>query len=307
MPEKKLIEKALEGDQEALAELFVLYKPKLLGVANKILNSDAEAEDAVDRTYENAINALGRFRDKGKGFYPWLLVIVKYASLSIKRKHRGARSDEDSLTAKPAGDPSIRRNEPSWEERDGLAVYAIEEEERTERERKARANAIRIAEHRGTFLGRAQWFISQWPDGRLRERGRRIAEDPRAAELLDVLTKAGARVSQENFLCIVSQCAKCAEPWREPFTPEDARGAVKVLEYMARHFADASDGSGLEAMPGNIEMHAPHAPACRSAKGNQDRNSQIRPHYPPGGDFPGYVPPEGPEEGTRSRDRDNLP
>lgn len=251
MDESRLIAKARQGDRKAFADLFMRHRPALLATAGRILQVEEDAEDAVSESFLRASGALARFQDNGKGAGPWLRTIVRNAALDIARRNRNAGPGKKDVeaTARPSEDPK-RGGGPTLEERDQAVDRLIAWETVSRRQ----ADAIRVAKLRGTFLGHALGTIAScWPDDEIRRHALRIARHSKAPELLDALTKAGGRIGQGDFEVIVRHCAMSAEPWKEPFTPEDARGAVKVLEHYAQAFAYAPNGSGLEAMPADIE------------------------------------------------------
>ncbi|HJX15843.1 MAG TPA: sigma-70 family RNA polymerase sigma factor [Candidatus Deferrimicrobiaceae bacterium] len=255
MTERNLIQKAQKGDQEAFAELFQAERPKLRAFALGILKNDADAEDAVSDTSEKALDKIGTFDPaKGASLSTWLHTIVKRTCLDMIRKNRDWMTetdhDDEGTDHDDEGEeiPRYRKKEggPPIGERDPhLQIHFARKDEQK------RAEAVKQA--RAKYLKEAKQQIEDDPHEQVRKHGPRIVDDPRSVQLLDTLTKAGGRISPGTFAAIVRQCALCVEPWKEPFTRDEARGAVKVLEYMARDFADAPEGSGFEAMTENIE------------------------------------------------------
>jgi len=229
------LQRARGGDQQAFAELFEAERLKLLRIAVVILKDDAAAEDAVSDAYLKASRGIGNFDPSGGSITAWLSKIVKNASIDASRRE----SRWTSLDG-------IGKGTPTREERDGIPNAIISKEDE-------RLHAEAIWEARANFLDAARQEIRKWTDPGRRKHGLRIASDRRVESFLDALLASGGKVNQSHFVLTVMWAADCAKPWKEPFTSEDARAAVKVLEYYGRIFADAPDGSGLEAMPANIE------------------------------------------------------
>ena len=136
----------------------------------------------------------------------------------------------------------IESGTPTQEERDGIPDAIIQREDE-----RLRAEATRKA--RKEWIAEARRDLGKIADPQKRKQALRIVDDPRAESSLDALAAAGGKVNQSHFVLAVKWAAECCEPWKEPFTPEDARAAVKVLEYFGRHFNGSPAGSGYEAIP----------------------------------------------------------
>lgn len=254
MDESGLIRKAQEGDQEVFAELFESERPKLERIAYGYLKDNAAAEDAVADAYLKAASKLKTFTDNGKGLSPWLCAIVKNTCTDAIRKNR-----------KWTNLDGIGEGTPTREERDAIPDAIISKEDE-----RLRAEAIRTA--RANFLEVAREKIRKWTDARRREHGLRIVGDsPRIEKFLDALaaTATGRRVGDNIFLYAVRTCAECAEPSKEIFTPEDARAAIKVLEYFRKHFHGSPVGSGYEEIPKSIGALLPLLRPIASRKRTQ--------------------------------------
>nr|WP_307798890.1 sigma-70 family RNA polymerase sigma factor [Streptomyces beijiangensis] len=89
--------RAVEGDEEAFAELVRRHAPGLVRLAARLLGDQPEAEDAVQEAFINAWRKLPDFRGHAS-FSTWLYRIVTNRCLNILR----ARKPQAPLEA--AGD-----------------------------------------------------------------------------------------------------------------------------------------------------------------------------------------------------------
>ena len=80
----ELVGRIARGDAVALDELFVRHRELAYRVAYRLLGHDADALDAVQDGFVNALTHLGRFRGQSS-FKTWLLKIVSNAALDIGR------------------------------------------------------------------------------------------------------------------------------------------------------------------------------------------------------------------------------
>lgn len=80
----ELVERIARGDAAALDALFVRHRELAYRVAYRLLGHDADALDAVQDGFVNALTHLNRFRGQSS-FKTWLLKIVSNAALDIGR------------------------------------------------------------------------------------------------------------------------------------------------------------------------------------------------------------------------------
>lgn len=88
----ELVGRIARGDRLALDALFVRHRDLAYRVAFRLLGHEADALDAVQDGFANALTNLGRFRGQSS-FKTWLLKIVSNAALDIGRvrKRRDTR------------------------------------------------------------------------------------------------------------------------------------------------------------------------------------------------------------------------
>ena len=79
--------KAMDGDQEAISELYYTTYPKLRAVAVSILKNEADADDIVQDSYIKAFSSLHQL-DNAKKFEPWLCRIVSNKCKDYLKKNK---------------------------------------------------------------------------------------------------------------------------------------------------------------------------------------------------------------------------
>jgi RNA polymerase sigma-70 factor (ECF subfamily) len=84
-----LLDRAAAGDGAALDELFRRHRATAFRVAYRLLGNEADALDAVQDGFVNALKHLSRFGGRSS-FKTWLLRVVSNAALDLGR-HRQRR------------------------------------------------------------------------------------------------------------------------------------------------------------------------------------------------------------------------
>ncbi|MEO2089105.1 MAG: sigma-70 family RNA polymerase sigma factor, partial [Gemmataceae bacterium] len=79
-----LVSRVTRGDRSALDVLFRRHREVAFRVAYRLLGNEADALDAVQDGFVNAITHLGRYGRKSS-FKTWLLRVVTNASLDLGR------------------------------------------------------------------------------------------------------------------------------------------------------------------------------------------------------------------------------
>lgn len=105
-----LIERA-RGDRLAFGELYDLYVRRVFAFALTHTRDRDEAEDVTAATFERALNAIGRYEDRGAPLSSWLFRIA--ANIVTDRRRQGQRVTtlgddpvpEDRLDRPPSEDP----------------------------------------------------------------------------------------------------------------------------------------------------------------------------------------------------------
>ncbi|MFI8363865.1 RNA polymerase sigma factor [Streptomyces sp. NPDC085612] len=124
--------RAAEGDEEAFEVLVHRHTPAMLQLAQRLLGTRAEAEDAVQDSFVSAWRALPDFRREA-GFATWLHRIVTNRCLNLLRARR-ASADLDTVPEPAAPDHQsspVRAAESQAAARDlRLAMRALSAEQR---------------------------------------------------------------------------------------------------------------------------------------------------------------------------------
>ncbi len=104
-PDDALLRRAAAGDGAALDALFRRYWPVAYRVAYRLLGNEADALDAVQDGFVNALTHLHRFRGHSS-FKTWLLRVVGNAALDLGRQRR--RRDARAAGAAPGDETPLR-------------------------------------------------------------------------------------------------------------------------------------------------------------------------------------------------------
>jgi RNA polymerase sigma-70 factor (ECF subfamily) len=104
---------ALQGDQDAFAEIVYAYQDAVYNLCYRILSDSAEAEDAAQEAFLRAYLNLQRY-DPSRPFKTWLLTIASNHCIDRLRRRRlqWLSLDDDPLPAHPA----LHSNEPEPEQ-----------------------------------------------------------------------------------------------------------------------------------------------------------------------------------------------
>jgi len=86
-PDEKL-QRALNGDREALGSLFASHMPKLYRAAFRIVGTPEDAEEALQDGFLCAIRHLGEFEGRSL-FSTWLTrIVINSALMRLRKNHR---------------------------------------------------------------------------------------------------------------------------------------------------------------------------------------------------------------------------
>ncbi|MEV7415644.1 RNA polymerase sigma factor [Streptomyces sp. NPDC089919] len=85
--DRLLAVRAAEGDEEAFEVLVLRHSPAMLQLAERLMGTRAEAEDAVQDAFVSAWRSLPEYRGEA-GFGTWLYRIVSNRCLNLLRARR---------------------------------------------------------------------------------------------------------------------------------------------------------------------------------------------------------------------------
>lgn len=82
------VQRAKEGDDEALRFLYVTYSSNIYGYVRSIVRDDYEAEDVTQHVFAKLMTTLVRFDDRGVPFSAWLLRLARNVAIDHLRANR---------------------------------------------------------------------------------------------------------------------------------------------------------------------------------------------------------------------------
>jgi RNA polymerase sigma-70 factor (ECF subfamily) len=107
--ESDWIERARQGDGDAIRELYRKYAPRVYAVVRRLAGDDALAEDWAQEAWVRAIRALPSFRGDAR-FSTWLHRIAVNSALHGRRWRERRAGSEVALPVTLAG--SVRADDP---------------------------------------------------------------------------------------------------------------------------------------------------------------------------------------------------
>ncbi len=109
IPDKTLVQQALEGKTESFAQLCTRYYPALIAVAHAIILDHHTAEDAAQETLAEAVRQLRRLK-KPERFGVWLTAICRNVTkdmLSERLRQRRIKHDFCSVKQDTCADHQV--------------------------------------------------------------------------------------------------------------------------------------------------------------------------------------------------------
>lgn len=101
--------RAAQVDRAAFGALYRRYLDRVYGYAFYLLGDHHDAEDATERTFLAAMDAIDRFRDEGASFRSWLFRIAhNQVANALRARGRRAAAPLDSI-AEPIDDADPAR------------------------------------------------------------------------------------------------------------------------------------------------------------------------------------------------------
>jgi RNA polymerase sigma-70 factor (ECF subfamily) len=95
--ERAIVDAARTGDESALAELYVLYFPRVYRYILARMGNPYDAEDLTEEVFLRVLDAIERFQWREAPFSAWLFRIAHNAVVSQRRKE-GARGRSSPLS-----------------------------------------------------------------------------------------------------------------------------------------------------------------------------------------------------------------
>ena len=135
--DEALVRRLGEGDQDALSELYDRYQAQMYGLAMRITNDAALAQDAVQEAFVGVWRNASRYTDARASVRTWLLSISHHRAIDLIRKRRSniplpeSESVDDSLTA-PDVWPEVVRAADASAVRAAMALLSVEQRQAIE-------------------------------------------------------------------------------------------------------------------------------------------------------------------------------
>jgi RNA polymerase sigma-70 factor, ECF subfamily len=88
------VERAKEGDREALRYLYLRYADNVYGYVRSIVHDEYEAEDVTQHVFTKLMTALPKYEQRDVPFAGWILRVARNVALDHVRKRRPIPCDE---------------------------------------------------------------------------------------------------------------------------------------------------------------------------------------------------------------------
>ncbi|HEX9445686.1 MAG TPA: sigma-70 family RNA polymerase sigma factor [Candidatus Binatia bacterium] len=95
-PDGELVRRVRGGDRSAFNQLVLKYRSRVMGVAARMLDDRAEAEDLAQDVFVRVYRALGDFKGEAL-FSTWLYRVTANACLNRKKKRQRERRLEADI------------------------------------------------------------------------------------------------------------------------------------------------------------------------------------------------------------------
>ena len=103
---ERMIARMAVGDRAALSALYAATSAKLFGIALRVLDDRAEAEDALQEIFVKLWHNAGRYRSNGLSPMTWLITVARNHAIDRLRARRSQRAApiEDAAELADGGD-----------------------------------------------------------------------------------------------------------------------------------------------------------------------------------------------------------
>jgi len=129
--ERALVQRAIERDTSAFAELYDKHVVRTYRHIYYLVNDAREAEDLTAQTFLKAWEAIDRYKERGAPFVAWLLRIAHNLAISFLRAKRDHSAlDETYVDQKMGRNPEDALQQSTEEKSVRDAVLRLREEQR---------------------------------------------------------------------------------------------------------------------------------------------------------------------------------
>jgi RNA polymerase sigma-70 factor (ECF subfamily) len=92
---RMLVERAQDGDREALEELYLLHFDRIYSYLHLSVGNRHDAEDLTTQTFLKMLEAIGRFRWQSVPFSAWLFRIAHNLAIDHFRSRRRVQAEDE--------------------------------------------------------------------------------------------------------------------------------------------------------------------------------------------------------------------
>ena len=101
--DEQLMERFVNGEEQAFTELFERHAPRLQGTLRRIVGS--ASGDVLQTTFLSIVRARGRYQ-RGAPFRPWLYTVALNAARDYLRRHRREEPHPTDKLPEAAAEPT---------------------------------------------------------------------------------------------------------------------------------------------------------------------------------------------------------
>jgi RNA polymerase sigma-70 factor (ECF subfamily) len=84
----RAVERAKQGDRDALAFLYTRYADNVCGYVRSIVHDQHEAEDITQHVFAKLIHAIGKYEQREVPFLAWILRVARNVAVDhLRRQH----------------------------------------------------------------------------------------------------------------------------------------------------------------------------------------------------------------------------
>src|SRR6266542_3912704 len=104
--DRRLVERARQGDREALEELYLIHFDRIYSYLHMSVGNRHDAEDLTTQTFLKMLESIGRFRWQAAPFSAWLFRIAHNLAMDHFRARRRWQPEEEVPEPPGSEEPS---------------------------------------------------------------------------------------------------------------------------------------------------------------------------------------------------------
>jgi RNA polymerase sigma-70 factor, ECF subfamily len=103
---RRLVERAQQGDRDALEELYLIHFDRIYGYLHMSVGNRHDAEDLTTQTFLKMLESIGKFRWRSAPFSAWLFRIAHNLAMDHFRSRKRWQPEEDVPEPPGSEEPS---------------------------------------------------------------------------------------------------------------------------------------------------------------------------------------------------------